>query len=101
MSVESAPPAYASTVITRGYRIDETPAGYSEGISTANVSESDPIKAFLMEIGRDFCSEYYQLFMNQGFDSVELMWTMSEEDLKEIGIQKLGHRRKIMMALQR
>ena len=37
--------------------------------------------------------------MNQGFDSMELMRTLSEEDLKEIGIHKLGHRRKIMMEL--
>ena len=90
-ALSAAPPAYG---VTGGYGVDGAATGYSEGTMMSN-----PVKAFLMEIGRDFCSEYYQLFMNQGFDSMELMRTLSEEDLKEIGIDKLGHRRKIMMAL--
>ena len=90
-ALSAAPPAYG---VTGGYGVDGATTGYSEG----NVV-SDPVRTFLMEIGRDFCSEYYRLFMNQGFDSMEVMRTLSAEDLKEIGIHKLGHRRKIMMKL--
>ena len=90
-ALSAPPPAYG---VTGGYGVDGAATLYLEGAIVP-----DPVKAFLMEIGRDFCSEYYQLFMNQGLDSMELMRTLSDEDLKEIGIHKLGHCRKIMMAL--
>eukprot|EP01084_Bolivina_argentea_P264724 448528_1 len=44
--------------------------------------------------------EYYQIFKDNGFERLSVIKTMSESDLKEIGIDKLGHRRAIMTAIQ-
>ena len=59
------------------------------------------IQNFLMGIGTDYAVAYYQLFIRNGFDTIELVKTLTDDDLKnEIGISKLGHRRKILMQCQ-
>ena len=59
------------------------------------------IQNFLMRIGTDYAVAYYQLFIRNGFDTMELLKTLTEDDLRnEIGISKLGHRRKILMECQ-
>jgi len=92
-----APPAFTSSAVTAGNEID---GAFTGNRAPVLASESDSVKAFLLNIGAVFCEEYYPLFLNQGFDSMELVRTLSDGDLKEIGICKLGHRRKILMALQ-
>ena len=59
------------------------------------------IQNFLMGIGTDYAVAYYQLFIRNGFDTMELLKTLTDDDLRnEIGISKLGHRRKILMECQ-
>ncbi len=42
-------------------------------------------------------SQYYNVFVEQGFDDqVSSLSEITENDLKEMGIKKIGHRRAIM-----
>ena len=62
--------------------IATAPTGYDEGMNV-----DDEVKVFLMGIGME---EYYDSFMIQGFDAMEVTQTLSDEDLKnEIGANKL------------
>lgn len=40
--------------------------------------------------------KYLKLFMQNGFDSMEIIADMNEEDLVEMGITKRGHRKYIL-----
>ena len=105
MDAASAPPLesppYHETNAAPAMAFTSTATGYSEGaITSEGASTSNPVKAFLVGIGRDFCEEYYELFVNQGLDSMDLVQTLSDEELIQIGIHRLGHRKKILMALQ-
>ncbi|KAK3586047.1 hypothetical protein CHS0354_033170 [Potamilus streckersoni] len=46
-------------------------------------------------------SQYYEILASQGYDSVDQVTEITWEDLEEIGIQKLGHQKKIMLAIDR
>merc|ERR1712176_236268 len=41
-------------------------------------------------------SEYYQLFIDEGIDDLQTLKLLNYEQLKEIGVKKLGHRLKIL-----
>ncbi|XP_076309518.1 uncharacterized protein LOC143224925 isoform X2 [Tachypleus tridentatus] len=45
--------------------------------------------------------EYYETLCHQGYNSVDRVTELTWEDLEEIGIQKLGHQKKIMLAIKR
>jgi CASK-interacting protein len=45
--------------------------------------------------------EYIQPLQNEGFQSVRDMTKLNEEDLEDIGIVKLGHQKKILLAIKR
>ncbi|XP_060083037.1 caskin-2-like [Ylistrum balloti] len=45
--------------------------------------------------------QYHATLVNQGYDSVDYVTDITWEDLEEIGIQKLGHQKKIMLAIER
>ncbi|XP_054716717.1 caskin-2-like [Uloborus diversus] len=45
--------------------------------------------------------EYYETLCDQGYDSVDKVTELTWEDLEEIGIQKLGHQKKITLAIKR
>ena len=51
------------------------------------------VMGWLNEIG---LNNYYWLFINSGCDDLETILTLNDNDLREMGIQKLGHRKKIM-----
>ena len=40
--------------------------------------------------------QYYQVFMEQGFEDLESIGHVTENNLKEMGIDKIGHRNKII-----
>ena len=44
--------------------------------------------------------EYYDIFIEHGFDDMRLIKNVTNEDLKEIGIDKLGHRKKLLRCIQ-
>ena len=48
-----------------------------------------------------FCSEYLHLFVESRFDNMEIVATMTDFDLRSIGISKLGHRRQMLMELDK
>jgi len=43
---------------------------------------------------------YYNSFLEDGWDELETVALMSEQDLDEVGIKKTGHKRKIFNALR-
>ena len=45
--------------------------------------------------------EYGDLFINEGFDDMLTVLEMDNNDLIEIGIEKRGHRKKIMIFIQK
>lgn len=46
-------------------------------------------------------SEYYDLLIHQGYNGIDSIIGIMWEDLEEIGIKKLGHQKKIMLAIDR
>eukprot|EP00754_Rhynchopus_humris_P002944 Rhum_TRINITY_DN11610_c0_g1::Rhum_TRINITY_DN11610_c0_g1_i1::g.45756::m.45756 len=59
-------------------------------------SRGDTVAAFLDNAD---LSEYKDLFANAGFDDVQDLLTLSDKDLLDLGITRMGHRRKIMRVL--
>jgi len=60
------------------------------------------VAAWLTAMGPTYCTEYLHLFEKQGFDSLDVISTLTEEDLRlEIGVSKLGHRRKMLMEIEK
>ena len=59
------------------------------------------VKTFLGKIESDYVSYYFQLFVNNGFDTMDLVKTLTNEKLKnDIGIPNKGHRRRILKECQ-
>uniref|UniRef100_A0A8C1VS34 Si:dkeyp-9d4.3 n=1 Tax=Cyprinus carpio TaxID=7962 RepID=A0A8C1VS34_CYPCA len=46
-------------------------------------------------------SQYYQTLVQNGYDNMDFISDITLEDLKEIGITKLGHQKKLMLAVKR
>jgi len=55
------------------------------------------VKNFLLECR---CGEYYDIFIDNGFDEIDIILESNESDLIEIGIKKVGHRKKILKAIK-
>ena len=80
----------------------ESAPGTTEGVADGyHVQKGDDVKGFLNSIGSEYVDEYYQLFVDNGFDTMELLRTLSDEDLVAVGVSKMGHRRKILMECQK
>ena len=45
--------------------------------------------------------EYCKLFHENGFETMDEVLTITETDLKELGITKMGHRRQILNAIKK
>ncbi|XP_076271993.1 CRK like proto-oncogene, adaptor protein isoform X3 [Rhynchophorus ferrugineus] len=45
--------------------------------------------------------EYYNAFIDQGYKTIDNVTQLTWEDLEEFGIVKLGHQKKIMLAIKR
>ena len=43
--------------------------------------------------------EYHDLFLNEGFETIDDLKAMTERDLEEIGVSKKGQRARIMRSL--
>lgn len=46
-------------------------------------------------------NQYYNTFLAEGFDSVEKACQLTWEDLEEIGVTKLGHQKRLLMAIDK
>ena len=40
--------------------------------------------------------EYHELFIKNGFEDLSSLYDISNDELKEIGITKMGHRKKLL-----
>ena len=58
-----------------------------------NNNDNHEIKQWLNEIG---LNEYYETLKDQGYETVDDILTITENDLKELGIKKQMHVKKIM-----
>ncbi|KAG7237455.1 hypothetical protein INR49_032322, partial [Caranx melampygus] len=59
---------------------------------TANLGE------WLTAIG---LSQYHQVLVQNGYENIDFITDITWEDLQEIGITKLGHQKKLMLAVKR
>uniref|UniRef100_A0AAY5EJ41 CASK interacting protein 1 n=1 Tax=Electrophorus electricus TaxID=8005 RepID=A0AAY5EJ41_ELEEL len=46
-------------------------------------------------------SQYYQVLVQNGYENIEFITDITWEDLQEIGITKLGHQKKLMLAVKK
>uniref|UniRef100_A0A3B5QAR7 CASK interacting protein 1 n=1 Tax=Xiphophorus maculatus TaxID=8083 RepID=A0A3B5QAR7_XIPMA len=46
-------------------------------------------------------SQYHQVLVQNGYENIDFITDITWEDLQEIGITKLGHQKKLMMAVKR
>lgn len=60
--------------------------------------EREAISKWLTEI---HMQEYLNLFLENGYDCVEVIRDIKDEELAKIGISKAGHRKKILMGLDK
>eukprot|EP01084_Bolivina_argentea_P255542 429839_1 len=90
-SVPSAPPKYEDVAVS-------IPA-VDVQIEHPSNRNTDEIKLWLKSIDETYYTNYFHVFVQNGFDSMELIKTLSDQDLKEIGVDKMGHRRKIKIEI--
>ena len=70
-------------------------------ISEAHINEDTKRKKERMKIAEWLANivrlpQYYEMFMDQGFDDFEIIADITLNDLKEMGIDKIGHRKQIL-----
>ncbi|GFV94511.1 ankyrin repeat and SAM domain-containing protein 3 [Trichonephila clavipes] len=72
------------------------PEAYHQiGRRTLNYTGQLDLHTLLMQLE---LSKYYYIFENHGID-IDMFWLLTEEDLKEIGIQLVGPRKKLCMVI--
>ncbi|XP_054026522.1 caskin-2 [Dryobates pubescens] len=88
--------------------IGVTKPGHRKKISTEigqlSISEWLPnyIPADLMDwLSAIGLPQYHKKLVNNGYDSITIVTDLTWEDLQEIGINKLGHQKKIMLAVKK
>ena len=45
--------------------------------------------------------QYFQLFIDNGYDEIETIMEMDDKELQDIGINKKGHRKKILRYIRK
>eukprot|EP01083_Nonionella_stella_P191648 709188_1 len=65
----------------------------NENIEKLNKKQKE-FKEWICELG---LGEYYNLFIENGFDDIEVVKLLNDNDLKELGINKKGSRMKILL----
>jgi len=68
------------------------------GPTSNRPANAKPIYKFLSNIG---LIEYYDLFIQHGYEQLKIVREMDDTDLQTIGIEKLGHRKAILSAIDR
>ena len=58
--------------------------------------DSNPVRNFLCKLD---LVEYFCKFEEEGFDELDLLFDLDHDELKQLGVYKLGHRKKILTAI--
>ncbi|GBN06922.1 Ankyrin repeat and SAM domain-containing protein 3 [Araneus ventricosus] len=68
---------------------------HQQGMKSPTHSSQTDLQKLLNELK---LSKYYYVFENHGID-IDMFWLLTEDDLKEIGIQLVGPRKKLCMVI--
>ena len=75
----------------------------SANVSTKSANEG-PNKALLMAFLANQemqLTQYFDLFLFNGFESVQSLYGITHDDLKQIGVEKLGHRKQLIRCVKK
>ncbi|XP_034414867.1 caskin-2-like isoform X2 [Cyclopterus lumpus] len=113
---------YTSNFISAGYDVPTISRMTPEDLTAIGVTKPGHRKKISMEIGKlnipewlpDYIPpdlgewlsviglpQYQKRLCDNGYDSITIVKDISWEDLQEIGISKLGHQKKLMLAVKR
>eukprot|EP01083_Nonionella_stella_P168050 566248_1 len=66
---------------------------------TQHIVHNDPVRNWIVnELG---LGQYVELFITNGYEEMDVVMIMKEQDLQEIGIENQGHRAKIMAEIEK
>ncbi|KAG7315581.1 hypothetical protein KOW79_020447 [Hemibagrus wyckioides] len=113
---------YTTNFLTAGYDLQTISRMTPEDLTAIGVTKPGHRKKMLSEISK-LCipdwipkekptslaewlsliglSQYYQTLVQNGYDNMDFVSDITLEDLHEIGITKLGHQKKLMLAVNR
>ncbi|KAK2829173.1 hypothetical protein Q7C36_017163 [Tachysurus vachellii] len=113
---------YAPYFISAGYDIYTISRMTPEDLTAIGVTKPGHRKKMLSEINKlsitewtldqkpsNLCewlnmiglSQYHQILVQNGYENIEFITDITWEDLQEIGITKLGHQKKLMLAVKK
>ncbi|KAF5889992.1 caskin-1-like isoform X2, partial [Clarias magur] len=113
---------YTTNFLTAGYDLQTISRMTPEDLTAIGVTKPGHRKKMLSEIAKlsipDWIpkekttslaewlsliglSQYYQTLVQNGYDNMDFVSDITLEDLQEIGITKLGHQKKLMLAVNR
>ncbi|XP_062865779.1 caskin-1 [Trichomycterus rosablanca] len=113
---------YTTNFLTAGYDLQTISKMTSEDLTAIGVTKPGHRKKMLSEISKlnipDWIpkekptslaewlsliglSQYYQTLVQNGYENMDFVSDITLEDLQEIGITKLGHQKKFMLAVSR
>ncbi|KAM9371230.1 caskin-2 [Phaethornis superciliosus] len=114
--------SYTANFINAGYDVPTISRMTPEDLTAIGVTKPGHRKKISTEIGQlsiaewlpnyipadlmDWLSaiglpQYHKKLVNNGYDSITIVTDLTWEDLQEIGINKLGHQKKIMLAVKK
>ncbi|XP_028977866.1 caskin-1 isoform X2 [Esox lucius] len=113
---------YTTHLLTAGYDLDTISHMTPEDLTAIGITKPGHRKKIISEISKlpsgDWLpdqkpaslaqwlsliglSQYYQVLVQNGYENIDFITEISWEDLQEIGIIKLGHQKKLMLAVKR
>ncbi|XP_010119789.1 PREDICTED: caskin-2 [Chlamydotis macqueenii] len=114
--------SYTANFLSAGYDVPTISRMTPEDLTAIGVTKPGHRKKISTEIGQlsiaewlpsyipadlmDWLSaiglpQYHKKLVNNGYDSIAIVTDLTWEDLQEIGINKLGHQKKIMLAVKK
>ncbi|NWZ46671.1 CSKI2 protein, partial [Haliaeetus albicilla] len=114
--------SYTANFLSAGYDVPTISRMTPEDLTAIGVTKPGHRKKISTEIGQlsiaewlpnyipadlmDWLSaiglpQYHKKLVNNGYDSITIVTDLTWEDLQEIGINKLGHQKKIMLAVKK
>ena len=75
----------------------------SEGLNERrdDAVNEQQVQRWFPSLGNTYYNDYYRMFIDNGFDEMNLIVTMNDNELQQIGINKIGHRKKILLEIEK